>query len=505
MKGDGLTEAGMPVIEGTALANAVVTLYETIGTGRVKVGTALADGSGKWSIATGLSIGVHTLSATQADAAGNESAASTAFALRIVEPPLPVSLIDGMPVTIQPVGLPGGVNGSAVAIPIVGADRVESSGNAGVADIPLATSTQGGTLLLAQVAPGFGLSASGANLPVAGAGELLLAAIRAATPTHAASDQGHLTGNGQSFLAGLASGGSLLVETVKPVSATVPNGVLTLSGQAAGTGQGTALVIDAGGLAAGSTIALQQVNFAAVIGAANVTAQGGMVLSGDAAAQHFTVAPGGSASVFAGGGKDVLSVGAAGQGSSPAAGVTLLHGGSDTDIASFGGARADYDIAFHNGYAIVSSKAAPDVKAMVVNVEQLQFSDTSVTVQNSADMGLLAGMYQTVLGRQADVMGIEYWANVHQAGASWGSVALSMIASNEHAAGHAGFNGVAAHDVALLYTAIFNRDADASGLAYWTAAMANGTTLEQVASSFVQSVEMVGHQRAAGDWDFSVA
>ena len=505
VKGDGLTQASMPVIEGTALANAVVTLYETIGTGRVKIGTALADGSGKWSIATGLSIGVHTLSATQSDAAGNESAASTAFMLRIDEPPMPVSLIDGMAVTIQPISLPGGVNGSAVSIPIVGTDRVESSGSTGVADIPLASSGQGGALLLAQVAPGYGLSASGANLPVAGAGELLLAAIRAATPTHAASDQGHLTGNGQGFLAGLASGGSLLVETVKPVSATVPNGVLTLSGQAVGTGQSTALVIDAGGLAAGSTIALQQVNFAAVIGAANVTAQGGMVLSGDAAVQHFTVAPGGAALVFAGGGKDVLSVGAADQGSSPAAGVTLLHGGSDTDAASFGGARADYDIAFHNGYAIVSSKAAPGVKAMVVNVEQLQFSDTSVTVQNSTDMDLLAGMYQTVLGRQADVMGIEYWANVHQAGASWGSVALSMIASSEHAAGHVGFNGVAAHDIALLYTAIFNRDADASGLAYWSAAMANGTTLEQVASSFVQSVEMVGHQRAAADWDFSVA
>jgi hypothetical protein len=153
---------------------------------------------------------------------------------------------------------------------------------------------------------------------------------------------------------------------------------------------------------------------------------------------------------------------------------------------------------------IVSSKSAPALKAMVVNVEQLQFSDTSVAVQNSADMGTLAGMYQTVLGRQADVMGIEYWANVHQAGASWGAIALSMIASSEHVASHDGFNGVAAHDIALLYTAIFNRDADAGGLAYWSAAMGRGLSLEQVASSFVQSAEMVGHQRATTDWDFIV-
>jgi hypothetical protein len=297
----------------------------------------------------------------------------------------------------------------------------------------------------------------------------------------------------------------LLVETVKPVSATAPEGMLTLTGQAPGSGQSTALVIDAAGLASGSTIALQQVNFAAVIGAAKVVAGSGTVLAGDGAGQQFTVAAGGSSSVFAGGGNDTLSVAAAvAAGPAPAVGVTLLHGGMANDTATFAGVRADYNIEFHNGYAIVSSKSAPAVKSMVVNVEQLQFSDTGVTVQNSAEMGTLAGMYQTVLGRQADVMGIDYWASVHQAGASWGAIALSMIASSEHRSGHEGFNGVAAHDLALLYTAIFSRDADAGGLAYWSAAMAHGVTLEQVASSLVQSAEIVGYQRGALDWDFSV-
>jgi hypothetical protein len=504
--GDGITINNLPVIEGTALANSLVTLYDGAGAGRVKLGTAMSDGAGKWSVATtGMSIGTHTLSATQSDAAGNESAASAAFTLRIDVPPQPVNLIDGVPVSVQPISLPGGVNGSAVSIPLVSVGRTESSGQPGVADIPLVTSSQGASVLLAQLGVGYGLSASGASVPVANAAEFLIASIKAATPTHAASDQGHLTGNGQSFLAGLASAGSLLVETVKPVSSATPDGLLTLTGSAPGAGQSTALVIDAGGLAPGATLALQQVDFAAVIGAANVVARSSMVLSGDGASQHFTVAAGGSGSVFAGGGNDVLSVAAIpAAGPAPAAGTTLLHGGGASDAATFSGARADYNIEVHNGYVIVSSKSAPAVKAMVVNVEQLQFSDTSVAVQNSPDMDILAGMYQGVLGRQADVMGIEYWANVHQAGASWGAIALSMIASAEHTASHEGFNGVAAHDVALLYTAIFNRDPDAGGLAYWTAAMGRGVSLEQVASSFVQSAEMIGHQRAATDWDFIV-
>ena len=63
---------------------------------------------------------------------------------------------------------------------------------------------------------------------------------------------------------------------------------------------------------------------------------------------------------------------------------------------------------------------------------------------------------------------------------------------------------MAEHDIALLYTALFNRAADEDGLAFWKAAMAKGVSLEQVATHFVQSVEMVGHQRAALDWNFSV-
>jgi predicted secreted protein len=499
--GDGITENNLPVIEGTALANSLVTLYDSVGASTVKVGVALADAAGKWSIQTsGLGYGTHTLKASQQDAAGNESAASAAFSLRIEEPPAPADLIDGVAVSIQPISLPGGVMGSAVSIPIVSATRTETSGVPGVADIPLATSGQGANLLLAQVALGYGLSASGANVPVADAAALLIAAIKAATPSHGASDQGHLTGNGESFLAGLAAGGSLLVETVRPVSAApAPNGVLTLSGPLPSAGQSTALVIDATGLGAGSTIALQQVNFAAVIGAANVVAGSSMVLSGDAASQHFTIVPGSAGAVFAGGGDDTLGLS---QGT--AAGTTLLHGGSASDVAAFSGARADYKLEFHNGYVLVSSNATPAAKAMVINVEQLQFSDASVTVQNSADMGTLAGIYQTVLGRQADVSGIEFWANGHQAGASWGAIALDIIRSSEHAASHEGFNGVGAHDISLLYTALFNRAPDAAGLAFWTDALVHGASLEQIATDFVQSVEMVGHQRAALDWDFIV-
>ncbi|SDE56494.1 Ig-like domain (group 3) [Massilia sp. PDC64] len=504
--GDGITYA-VPVIEGTAAANDLVTLYD----GTTVVGTTHADAHGHWSIAAqALGLGRHTLSVTDTDAAGNVSAASGSFALTVEEAPVP--LVDGVPVVTVPVVLPGGASGTQVQVPIVGAGRVEQTGAAATADIPLAGGTD---LLVAHVGIGYGLTASGGpNTTVANGGAGLIAAIQAATPS--GGDQAHMSGNGQSYLAQLQASQSLLVQTIAPVSSQgAPDGVLTLSA-GSNAQQQVALVIQTGGLAPGGTIALQNVDFAAIVGAANVVVQGGtQMLTGDAASQHITLASGGNTQVFSGGGDDTIGFGvpaartasasgAAHADAAPAPATTVLHGGTGSDTATFAGARADFDVETHNGYLVVSSKAAPAAKALVVNVEQLQFSDATVKVEDSGTMDTLAGIYQTALGRQADMHGIEFWADARQAGVSWGRIALDIIRSPEYAAGHDTFNGNAEHDVAMLYQALFDRAPDAPGLAFWVEAMRNGVSLEHIATEFVESVEMIGHQRAAADWDFTV-
>ncbi|MEM8513009.1 hypothetical protein RCH14_002335 [Massilia sp. MP_M2] len=521
--GDGITINTTQVIEGSgALANATVRLYD----GERLVSSGQADANGHWSITASLAVGNHALSVTQDDAAGNTSAASTAFALTVSRPaspnpaptptptPTPPTVVDGVPVVSTPVVLPGGTTGTAVSIPIVTPGRSETDGSAALADIPL-VSSGGQTLLLGQLPVGFGLSSSGAVVGASGALELLLGSIRAATPGHAPGDQGHLLENGAQFLDQLAVS-QLVVNTVRPVGTAGADGALVLTGLNPSGTQGTSLVIDTSGLPSGSTLELREIDFAAIVGAAKVNGHGsGTILAGDAASQHLTVDAGSNSRVFAGGGADVLGFASAavdagsadGRASAlvvPVADVTLLHGGLAGDTASFTGARADFDIAFHNGYVVVASKAAPDAKALVVNVEALQFDDGLVAVDNAAGLTTLAGMYATVFGRQADLGGFEFWADHRDDGVSWGTIALGMIGSSEHAADGAGFNGDAASDIGLLYQALFDRAADAQGLAFWQDALARGVTLEQVASSFVESAEMVGHQRAAVDWDFFI-
>ncbi|MBS0356083.1 MAG: DUF4214 domain-containing protein, partial [Proteobacteria bacterium] len=505
--GDNKTYLTTPIVTGTGEAHATVTLYDTDGT--TVLGTATADGSGNWSITSStLGEGVHTLSVKQTDGAGNTSVASSGLALTIEAPP--GTIIDGVMVEQTPTTLPGGGSGTQVSIPVVTSDRVDDTGSAGLADIPLVTQDTS-TLLSAHVPQGFGLSATGGDSQPAGNSlEHLIAAIIAATPNNAPSDQSHLTGNGQSFLNLLPASVPLLVQTVAPtVGSTAPTQALTLTGTSSDS-QHTALVIDASQLPSGSSISLQQVDFAAIIGSASVTGNtSGQILTGDAANQHFTIANS-SSQVFAGGGDDVLQFGASPAPQSATIGATqvtttVLHGGQGSDTAVFSGARADYTIENHDGYVMVTSSAQPDQQTLVINVENLTFSDATVAVQTRSVLDTIDGLYQSVLGRQADYLGMDYWGTEEKNGVSLGRMVLDLINSAEAQAKHPMvFNGDAAHDVELLYQGVFNRSGDSGGLAYWVDAMAHGTTLEQVAQNFATAQEMEVHKVGVQNWDFLV-
>jgi len=73
--GDRITNVATPTVLGVAEANSVVTLHDDVS--GLGIGTATADGSGVWSIdvASTLSSGTHSLTATAVDVAGNTSAA----------------------------------------------------------------------------------------------------------------------------------------------------------------------------------------------------------------------------------------------------------------------------------------------------------------------------------------------------------------------------------------------------------------------------------------------
>jgi Ca2+-binding RTX toxin-like protein len=81
--GDGITEDATLVLTGMAAAGSTVRIYD----GALILGTAAAGADGAWSYATGmLANGLHSFTATAADAAGNASAASAALSVTIAAP-----------------------------------------------------------------------------------------------------------------------------------------------------------------------------------------------------------------------------------------------------------------------------------------------------------------------------------------------------------------------------------------------------------------------------------
>ena len=78
--GDRVTSVTTPVITGLGMPGDTVTLYD----GLTVVGTAVVAGNGTWSVTSAmLAAGVHSLTSTQTDIAGNISPASAALALTI--------------------------------------------------------------------------------------------------------------------------------------------------------------------------------------------------------------------------------------------------------------------------------------------------------------------------------------------------------------------------------------------------------------------------------------
>ncbi|HYD70904.1 hypothetical protein [Azospirillum sp.] len=287
--------------------------------------------------------------------------------------------VDGVTVQQTTQTASDGTRTDMLVVPVVTAGRTEQNAATPNADIPLARDTAGQAVLEAHVPVGVGLTVESTTSTAQGV-QGLIRAIQNRTQNQP-GDQSAMTGIGQSFLDVLPPTTNLTVRTIVPTvanPAAPPAQPIVISGtpSAGGTGaQQQAVVIDASSLPSGTVIQLQNVEFAAVVGAVRVTGgEGSQVVAGDSADQWMVLGAdddtlrGGGGNDFVGseGGDDVLYGDTGLDTVTGGIGNDVLYGNQQDDVVYgnqgldtlFGGQDADTLFGGQDGDVLYGNRAS---------------------------------------------------------------------------------------------------------------------------------------------------
>ncbi|PHV03810.1 hypothetical protein CSQ96_29095, partial [Janthinobacterium sp. BJB412] len=374
------------------------------------------------------------------------------------------TVVDGAAVvTVVATDPQTGQHTQTVTVAPVPAGRPDDPGtpNGHLADIPLGIAGSGsgsGTTLSVALPTGSGLQAQGA-VELLGAAQAAQA-LNAGIAQHAAADAGAaLEGQGAAFLQSLAATTQLQVLSLTPTAAAGAGPqTIHLNGSSSTPPAGGApnasaigLVLDATQMAAGSVVELNNIDFAAVVGAATLRGGAGQNhVVGDGAAQNIFLGADDDR-LFGGGGNDIIG---------SAGGNDYLDGGADNDQVAGG-----------IGNDSLLGGSGDDV------LQGGRSTQGGWTFYLGAD-GALGAQHQTALFAPA---ASEALARADLNGAS-AELAFLGAADSRVA------------EVALLYHAAFGRAPELAGLNFW---LGGGGTIAQIADAFMRQPEWLGGAAAA--------
>ena len=171
-------------------------------------------------------------------------------------------------------------------------------------------------------------------------------------------------------------------------------------------------------------------------------------------------------------------------------GNDYLNGGAGTDKAIYSGLSAEYNININNLATTISDfNIVRDGVDTLVSIERAAFKDAHIALDISGTAGQAYRIYEAVLGRAPDLVGLGYWINDMDNGVSLTTIAQGFIASKEFQNKY-GVNPSYETYVNLLYQNILGREPDSVGLNYWVSNMKSGIdSPAAVLASFSEGIE----------------
>ncbi|QBQ36189.1 beta strand repeat-containing protein [Pseudoduganella plicata] len=427
--------------------------------------------------------------------------------------PQPTGTVDGVPITSTQQTDPGtGIVNTTVTVPVVTSTRTDdpNTPNKGLADIPLAATKGGvGAALTVSLPVGTGLDASGPATLLSNQEALLDLIRRIEQKTTTGSDvQQQMTGQGTSFLDNLLASTLLQTATVTPTAPATAAGTILITGAAPTGATVHGIVLDARQVGPNVTLQLDNVQFAAVVGAATLRGgAGNNIVIGDDASQSVFLGPeddqlsggGGDDVIGSAGGNDLLSGDAGNDAAAGGIGNDSVSGGTGNDVLQGGRSdRGHWDFTLAADGTLSAGHQtlmfAPAQSETLARAELDAGADALLFLAAEAvSLRDIALLYHGAFGRAADLPGLNFYV---EQGASLTQVAQSFLRSPEWAASPLNVTTDSAYAQAL-YRQVLGREGEATGAAHWLAKLAgtDGPALSRadVLVAFATSPEHRAH------------
>lgn len=212
----------------------------------------------------------------------------------------------------------------------------------------------------------------------------------------------------------------------------------------------------------------------------------------------------GDDTVIGSAGDDTLVGGAGNDTFAGGAGNDQIYGGIGEDWAVFAGFGRQYSMTGSLNVRGVTSSV--DGSDYLTSVEDLQFMDGRLASGTSDTMAISYRMFDTAFNRAPDPLGLNYWSEALQAGATVNDIASAYVSSSEFQQSYGSLSN--ADFIQRIYQNVLDRAGDTNGVTYWTNVLNSGATRGQVVASFSESAEHIELFRPiieAGLWDIDEA
>lgn len=193
--------------------------------------------------------------------------------------------------------------------------------------------------------------------------------------------------------------------------------------------------------------------------------------------------------LVAGGGNDTMLGGAGNDTFVVGTGNATIDGGGGVNTVTINATRANCQMSTSGDTITIKNSGALGATDTLKNIQRINFSDVAVALDTGGIAGEVYRVYQAAFGRKPDLAGLGYWIASMDKGSSLNSVASSFVQSKEFQSLY-GSNPDANTLITAMYTNVLHRAPDQAGFDYWKSELSSGhITAGGMLASFSESTE----------------